>query len=103
MHRIHGLYKIAAVFAVAYFAITVALVLVMRRPIVFGEVMRHVPEPMMMVVPFKQLWLLARAGRLQVGDRAPNFNLAAADQKSTVSLASFRGQRPVVLIFGSYT
>jgi hypothetical protein len=65
--------------------------------------MRHIPEPMMMVVPFKQLWFLARAGRLKPGDPAPDFDLPTADKASSVSLASFRGQKPVLLIFGSYT
>jgi hypothetical protein len=95
--------KFAVAFAIAYLAISAGLLAVMHRPIVFGEVMRHVPDPFMMVIPFKQLWFLARAGRLKVGDPAPVFKLPTADQQSSVSLASFRGQKPVVLIFGSYT
>jgi peroxiredoxin len=75
----------------------------MHRPILFGEVMRHVPDPFMMLVPFKRLWFLARAGGLKVGDPAPGFTLPAADRQSSVSLAAFRGQKPVVLVFGSYT
>ena len=95
--------KFALALAAFYLALSAALVVVMHRPIVFGEVMRHVPGPMMMVVPFKQLWFLARAGRLKIGDPAPAFNLPAADRRSSVSLASFRGRQPVVLVFGSYT
>ncbi len=57
----------------------------------------------MMVVPFKQLWFFARAGHLQVGERAPDFNLPTADRQARVQLASFRQQKPVVLVFGSYT
>jgi len=95
--------KFAVAFAVFYLALSAALVAVMQRPILFGEVMRHVPDPLMMVVPFKQLWFLARAGRLKVGDPAPTFNLPAADRQSSISLATYRGQKPVVLIFGSYT
>lgn len=95
--------RFAAVFAALYLALSAGLVAVMHRPILFGEVMRHVPDPLMMVFPFKQLWFLARAGRLKVGDPAPGFNLPAADKQSPVSLASFHGQKPVVLIFGSYT
>jgi peroxiredoxin len=56
-----------------------------------------------MVIPFKQMWFLARAGRLQVGDPAPEFSLPTADRKARVRLSSFRGHNPVVLIFGSYT
>jgi hypothetical protein len=95
--------KFAAVFAVIYLALSAGLVAVMRRPVLFGKMMSHVPGPMMMLVPFKPLWFLARAGGLKAGDPAPGFNLPAADRQSSVSLASFRGQKPVVLIFGSYT
>jgi len=56
-----------------------------------------------MVIPFKQLWFIARAGHLKVGDPAPDFNLPSADEKAQVQLSSFRQQKPVVLIFGSYT
>ena len=95
--------KFAVAFAAVYLAVSAGLVIVMRRPILFSEVMRHVPDPMMSVFPFKPLWFLARAGRLNVGDPAPGFNLPTSDRQSAVSLASFRRQRPVVLIFGSYT
>jgi hypothetical protein len=95
--------KFAMAFAAVYLALSAGLLAVMQRPILFGEVMRHVPGPLMMVVPFKQLWFLARAGRLKAGDPAPGFHLPAADKQSSVSLVSFRGQKPVVLIFGSYT
>jgi len=95
--------KFVAAFAVVYLLLAGSLVAVMHRPILFGEVMRHVPGPMMMLVPFKQLWFIARAGRLKVGDWAPAFTLPAADRQSLVSLASFHGREPVVLIFGSYT
>jgi len=95
--------KFAVAFAAVYLAISAGLVIVMGHPILFSEVMRHVPDPMMGVFPFKSLWFLARAGRLKVGDPAPDFNLPTADQQSAVALASFRRRRPVVLIFGSYT
>ena len=38
-----------------------------------------------------------------VGDEAPNFKLQSKDGSTEVELASFRGKKPVVLIFGSYT
>ncbi|PYT13731.1 MAG: hypothetical protein DMG59_19590 [Acidobacteria bacterium] len=56
-----------------------------------------------MVLPFERLWLQARAGKLQVGETAPDFSLKTPDHGSTVRLSSFRGQKPVVLVFGSYT
>lgn len=40
---------------------------------------------------------------LKVGDPAPDFKLRTVDGKREVRLSDFRGQRPVVLIFGSYT
>jgi hypothetical protein len=95
--------KVLAIFAVLYAVSLGALYRVMREPLLFGKVMRHVPEPAMFLVPFKPLWFLARAGTLSVGDSAPDFSLPTADQKTRVRLSEFRGQRPVVLIFGSYT
>jgi hypothetical protein len=95
--------KLVAAFVVAYLTLSAGLLAVMHRPILFGEVMRHVPDPLMKVIPLKPLWFLARGGRLKMGDPAPGFSLPTADKQSSVSLASFRGQKPVVLIFGSYT
>ncbi|NOX56625.1 MAG: redoxin domain-containing protein [Planctomycetes bacterium] len=40
---------------------------------------------------------------LKVGEKAPDFELKTVDGKKTVRLSSFRGKRPVLLIFGSYT
>ncbi len=95
--------KFVVAFVVVYVALLGGLLAVMRQPIRFGKVMRHVPEPLMMLVPFKPLWFVARAGRLHVGDAAPGFNLPTADKHTRIKLASFRGQKPVVLVFGSYT
>jgi hypothetical protein len=41
--------------------------------------------------------------RLKVGDRAPDFTLPLVKGQGTVTLSSFKGKRPVVLIFASYT
>ncbi len=90
-------------FAVVYLALAAGFIVIMHRPIVFGEVMRRLPDAVMMVFPFKPMWYFARAGKVKVGDPAPEFNLPTADRKASVSLASFRGKMPVVLIFGSYT
>jgi hypothetical protein len=99
----HTLGKLAVGVLVLYFGIAAGLLYVMKRPILFGRVMRHVPGPFMMMIPFKQLWFVARGGSLKPGDPAPTFNLPSPDNRSSVSLASFHGQKPVVLIFGSYT
>jgi hypothetical protein len=97
-------FKVVLVVAAFYVAASAGLYWLMRQPPeVFGGVMRYVPMPALMVLPFKPLWLRARAGHLKVGDPAPDFALAAYDKKSSVQLSSFRGQRPVVLVFGSYT
>ncbi len=98
-----SLKKIFVVVLIFYALALGALYKVMRRPVLFGQVMRHVPWPAMFVIPFKPLWFAARAGTLRVGDPAPDFDLPTADKKARVRLAAFRGQRPVVLIFGSYT
>ena len=79
---------------------------VMRRPPEqFGRVMARIPGPVaFLVFPFETLWLRARAGTLQVGDRAPDFTLAKLDHSDRVQLSSLTAQgQPVVLVFGSYT
>jgi hypothetical protein len=42
-------------------------------------------------------------GKLQAGDRAPDFRLKRQGADSRVSLSSFQGRKPVALLFGSYT
>ncbi|MGH9430639.1 MAG: hypothetical protein ACRD3T_03770 [Terriglobia bacterium] len=88
----------------AYIVLLGVTVAVMKQPPErFGRIMRHVPGIAFAVIPFRPLWLMARDGRLQVGVPAPDFKLPSEDKKSSVELASFRGLRPVVLVFGSYT
>ena len=41
--------------------------------------------------------------KLNAGDPAPDFTLPTVAGKQTVTLSSFKGQKPVVLIFASYT
>ena len=41
--------------------------------------------------------------KIKVGDQAPDFALKTVDGKETIKLSSFRGDRPVALVFGSYT
>ena len=40
---------------------------------------------------------------LIVGQTAPSFALKSLDGKSETDTSSFRGQRPIILFFGSYT
>lgn len=44
-----------------------------------------------------------RPSALKVGDVAPTFELKSLDGNSETNLASFKGKKPVILIFGSYS
>ena len=66
--------------------------------------MRYMPAVLVWgALPAPRMWLWARKGQLSTGDQAPDFTLPLHKQAGTVTLSSFRGQRPVVLVFGSYT
>jgi hypothetical protein len=95
--------KVVGVVIVLYAALLAGMLVVMRQPVVFGKVMSKAPKPLFMMVPLKHLWLIARAGHLSVGDPAPEISLPTADKKTRVRLSAFRGHKPVVLVFGSYT
>ncbi|HLK65462.1 MAG TPA: hypothetical protein VKU19_18620 [Bryobacteraceae bacterium] len=70
----------------------------------FGALMSHVPNGIaFMVLPFETLWMPARAGSLNVGDPAPDFELPTLDHSGVVKLSAEYRSRPVALIFGSYT
>ncbi len=75
----------------------------MQTPDTFAGVMRHVPWPAFIALPFKPLWTFARRGHLAVGELAPDFALETTDHKERVQLSALRNQMPVVLVFGSYT
>ena len=103
--RLHLWSKILGSLVVAYVVLLGGIWAAMfQPPEVFGRVMSKLPEPIVFVLfPFKPFWLFARAGHLKVSDPAPDFSLQTLDKKSRVQLSAFRGQRPVVLVFGSYT
>ena len=65
--------------------------------------MAKIQYPVFMLLPFERLWDSARSGTLRPGDAAPDFRLSTVDKSSDVTLSSFRGVKPVVLVFGSYT
>ena len=93
---------IAALWAVS----CVTLYRVMRQsPEHFARVMAKIPGPVpFLLLPFETLWMRARAGTLQVGSPAPDFSLTKLDKTAQVQLSSLTAQnRPVVLVFGSYT
>jgi len=100
--------KILAAIAVScvvlYAAATVTIYTAMRQtPERFGAFMSHVPGVAMAVLPFRPLWMSARAGALREGDRAPDFTLPLLHGDRKVTLSTEYRQKPVVLIFGSYT
>jgi hypothetical protein len=98
------LFRIAAILVIVYVSLSAGLYWAMTRPPdVFGRVMKRMPLPFMIVLPFEPLWMHARAGVLKPGDTAPDFELPTLDRQATVRLSSFRGSRPVALVFGSYT
>jgi hypothetical protein len=74
-----------------------------QSPEVFSGIMSKTPGVVFSIFPFKRMWLSAREGSLKVGDTAPDFSLEAYDRKSRIRLSDFRGKKPVVLVFGSYT
>ena len=75
-----------------------------QPPESFARVMARVPGPVaFLLFPFETLWTQARAGSLHVGDSAPDFVLQKQDKSGSVQLAALNRQRPVVLVFGSYT
>ncbi len=97
-------WRIGGVIAIVYVILSGALFIAMKKPpMQFAAVMSRIPMMSMMVLPFEPLWNIARAGDLRVGDLAPDFRLKRYDNSSWVQLSGFRGDRPVVLIFGSYT
>ena len=106
--QIKSRWKFLAKFLLAivalYAAVTALLFGVMlQSPDRFAATMKHVPWPAFVALPFKPLWQVARAGNVTVGDMAPDFSLESPDHKSSFRLSSLRGEKPVVLVFGSYT
>lgn len=77
----------------------------LRPPEAFAGFMAKLPGPVpFLLFPFETLWTRARAGALHPGDAAPDFSLSKLDKSAHVQLSTFTTQqRPVVLVFGSYT
>jgi hypothetical protein len=97
------LYFLITVIAIVYLCGLFTIGWAMRQPPEkFGQVMKHVPWPAFVVMPFETMWSRARAGELQPGEAAPDFRLPTVDHSQQVQLSELRG-KPVVLVFGSYT
>ena len=98
------LLRIVVVLALLYVAAVACLAIAMRQPPdTFGRIMAKMPTITFIALPFEPLWMNARAGKIEPGQSAPDFALKTLDGGSLVKLSSFRGERPVVLVFGSYT
>ena len=98
------LLKIVIAALLAYgFLLAVFYTAMSQKPGTFSQVMAHTPKSAFIVLPFQSMWLSARRGTLKPGDLAPDFYLEEHRKTSKVRLSSFRGQKPVVLVFGSYT
>ena len=96
--------KYAIPVLVAYLALLSGLfVAMLQPPATFARIMSKLPAVAYFLFPFEPMWLVARRGHLKIGDPAPDFALKTADRSQVVYLSSFRGQEPVVLIFGSHT
>ena len=74
-----------------------------QPPEVFGHVMMHMPMPAYFLFPFETMWTQARFGHLNPGDAAADLTVQALDTKAPVQLGSLWADKPVVLVFGSYT
>jgi len=81
------------------------LAAMLQPPERFGAFMSRVPPVVVWAgLPASRMWLWARKGTLAEGDAAPDFSLRTTkDRSQRVSLSSYRGKQPVVLVFGSYT
>ena len=97
--------RIALVAVALYVSAAGAIAWAMLQPPErFGQIMMHLPMPVVWgAFPAPRMWMWARSGHLQEGDTAPDFTLDTYDHSSRVTLSSHRGDRPVVLVFGSYT
>ncbi len=96
--------KVAIPTLAVYLVLTSGLFWAMLQPpLIFNHIMAKLPVVSYFLFPFEPMWLVARRGHLKVGDQAPDFNLKTADRSAEVRLSSFRGQKPVVLVFGSHT
>jgi len=94
-----------ATFAVVYITCGALIWRAMHEPPEdFGRFMSKLPGPVpFLMFPFESMWLRARAGDLQPGDSAPDFSLLKLDESESIQLSELNKQKPVVLVFGSYT
>jgi hypothetical protein len=93
-------------FSVWLFLCAALFAIMWLPPSVFARQIGRIPGPamiLMAVMPFETMWNAARGGALREADPAPDFDLQRQDKSGRVKLSSHFGDRPVVLVFGSYT
>jgi hypothetical protein len=96
--------RVIGALAVVYIAFAGIMYWLMTKPPAqFAPAMSALAAPTFLLLPFEPMWFRARAGALQIGDAAPDFDLLSVEGAARFQLSSERGSRPVVLIFGSYT
>ena len=97
-----GVLGLAGAYAVLFGVVLTAM---LQTPGRFGQFMKHVPAGLVWgALPARRMWLWARRGDLVPGAPAPDFTLPRhGGGGDRVTLSAYRGQRPVVLVFGSYT
>jgi hypothetical protein len=91
---------------VACYLLVFAVVMqaMLQPPERFGQFMKHMPAAVVWgALPAERMWLWARRGDIKEGGPAPDFTLASHDRARRVTLSSHQRDRPVVLVFGSYT
>ena len=74
-----------------------------QEPEQIARLLDRTPVPVFMGLPFVSMWNAARAGTLEIGAQATDFTLRNQSGDGTVTLSEHAGDRPVVLVFGSYT
>ncbi len=99
IHLVRGLIGAAVAYALLLGAM---YALVRQQPRTIIGSMAVLPDVAIGLFPLARLWLSARAGALNRGDPAPDFDLLTTDGATRVRLSSLQG-RPVALIFGSHT
>ena len=70
-----NLRRVVLVCCVLYLTLVGALTSVMNNLELFDRVMSKVPVPLWKLIPMRLLFNIVRAGKLKVGDTAPDFNL----------------------------
>lgn len=96
-----GVAALVILYAVLFGVVAYAMV---QPPARFGQIIKRLPQSLVWAaLPAPRMWMWARRGDLKEGDPAPDFTLSTQDRSGEVTLSTYRGDRPVVLVFGSYT